>query len=156
MKYIARVLVIACGVLVALTAFGSGAASADPYVGKTYAEAAAKISQKSGKPVIATVSGSQLATDECIVISWSRSIFRDSSGEARRREFLLNLDCNRALASPGHPGGSLMTPGGPQRKKDEAFAARVTKNPEICNQSESYAKRCARVCIKNKLCEVKA
>jgi hypothetical protein len=153
MKYIARAFVVAIGALVALTAFGTSAASADPYVGKTYAEAAAKISERNGNPVVATVSGSQLSTDKCIVISWSQSIFRDSSGDPRRKEFLLNLNCNRALASPGHPGGSLMTPEGRQEKKDEASAVKIAKNPEVCTQSDNHAKWCARVCTATGMCE---
>jgi hypothetical protein len=154
MKILRRVLVVVCGALLTLTALGSSPASADPYVGKTYAEAASKISERNGKPVVATVSGSQLSTDKCIVVSWTKSIFRDSSGDSRRREFLLNLNCNRALASPGHPGGSIMTPEGRQGKKDEAAAASITKNPAVCQRSENHAKWCARVCTATGLCEV--
>ena len=99
------------------------------------------------------MSGSQLTTDECIVVSWSKSIFRDSSGDSRGKDFLLNLNCNRALAAPGHPGGSLMTPEGRQEKKDEASAAQISKNPAICDRSDNHAKWCARVCTKTGLCE---
>lgn len=156
MKFLMRVVVVVCGTLLTLIALGSGPASADPYVGKTYAEAASKISERNGKPVVATVSGSQLSTDKCIVISWTKSIFRDASGDSRRKEFLLNLNCNRALASPGHPGSSIMTPEGRQGKKDEAAAASITKNPAVCQRSEKHAKWCARVCTATGLCEVPA
>lgn len=156
MKFLARVFVVVCGALVALTAFGVSPASADPFVGKTYAEAAATIAKRNGNPVVATMSGSQFATDECIVISWSKSIFRDASGKSRRGEYRLNLDCNRALATPGHPGGSLMSPGGPKAKEDQTFAMKVAQNPEICEKSVYHAKRCARVCPQTKLCEYKA
>ncbi|MDF2898325.1 MAG: hypothetical protein K0Q46_5111 [Rhodococcus erythropolis] len=153
MIFTARALLIVGCALFALVAFGANVASADPYVGKTYAEASGRIAEQNGTPVVATVSGSQLTTDECIVVSWSKSIFRDSSGDSRRKEFLLNLNCNRALAAPGHPGGSLMTPEGRQSKKDEASAAQITKNPAICDRSDNHAKWCARVCTETGLCE---
>ena len=156
MKQIARAIVMICGAVLALAALGTTVASADPYVGTTYAEASGKIAQRNGTPVVATVSGSQLATAECIVVSWSKSIFRDSSGDSRRGEYLLNLNCNRALAAPGHPGGSLMSPGGPKAKEDEIFATKVAQDPGICDKSESHAKRCARVCPQTKLCEYEA
>jgi len=156
MKCIERVSVLVCGVLLAFTAFGAGIASADPYAGKTYAQAAADIAKRNGTPIVATMSGNQLAKDDCIVISGTKSIFLDSSGNARRGEYLLNLNCNRTLATPGHPGGSLMSPGGPKAKKDDVFAVKVAKDPTICDRSDAYAKRCARVCPETKLCEYTA
>lgn len=156
MKVIARAVAMISGVVLAFAVFGTTVASADPYIGLTYAEASGKIAERNGTPVVATVSGSQLAMAECTVVSWSKSIFRDSSGDSRRGEFLLNLNCNRALAGPGHPGGSLMSPGGPQAKEDEVFATKVAQDPGICDKSASHAKRCARVCPQTKLCEYEA
>jgi hypothetical protein len=153
MEFIERVAVLVCGVLLAFITVGAGTALADPFAGKTYAEAAAVIAKRNGTPIVATMSGNQLAKDDCIVISGAKSIFLDSSGHSRRSEYLLNLNCNRALAAPGHPGGSLMSPGGLKAKKDNAFALAVAKQPEICDRSEAYANRCARVCPQTKLCE---
>jgi hypothetical protein len=156
MKIPTQLVVSFCGALLALVTVSSATASADPYVGKTYAEASATIAERNGTPVIATVNGSQLATGDCLVVSWSKSGFLDSSGNGRSGEYLMNLNCNRVLASPGHPGGSLMSPGGPKAKKDETFATKVAENPGICDQSEAYANRCARVCAETKLCEYEA
>jgi hypothetical protein len=155
-KLIVRVAGIVLSVILAATVFSSGVASADPYAGKTYSEVAAKIAERNGKAIVATVTGSQLGTDSCIVSSWSKGKFLDSSGNLQRGEFLLNLNCNRLVASPGHPGNSVTTPEGSREKSDETFAARVTANPAICDRSDAYAAKCARVCTKQGLCEYDA
>lgn len=153
MKLIARAVGIVFGVALAVAAFGSGVASADRFAGKTYAEAAAKIAEWKGTAVIATVSGSQLDTDDCIVTSSSKSSFRGPSGESRKGEWLLNLDCNRPLASPGHPGNSLMTPEGRQEREDEASASRIAKDPTWCEKSDKNGAYCERLCKKTGLCD---
>jgi hypothetical protein len=143
-------------VLIGILTSGSHIASADAFTGKTYADAAATIAEWKSTSVIATVSGSQLSTDECIVVSWSKSIFRDTSGTSRSGEYLLNLNCNRTLASPGHPGGSLMTPEGRQQKKDEVTAGKIAKNPAICESADTAPQWCERICNKTGLCEYEA
>jgi len=66
--------------------FGSGIASAaDPLIGKKYSDASSWISRRNGTPVVATVSGSQLALDDCIVVSWSKGGFLNSRGKNDRR-----------------------------------------------------------------------
>lgn len=156
MKWLARVSGVVLGVLIALSAFGSSVASADPFAGKTYADAAAKIAEWKATSTVATVSGSQLALPDCIVVSSSKGNFRDSSGDTRGGEYLLNLNCNRTLASPGHPGGSLLTPAGRQEKKDEINAAKIAKNPAVCESTDDAGKWCARICKKTGLCEYEA
>src|SRR5262245_58916070 len=85
--------------------FGGGVASADAFSGRTYSDAAATISGWGGTPVVGTVSGDQLVLDDCIVTSWHKSMFLNSSGvNDRRAEYILHLNCNAKLASPGHPG----------------------------------------------------
>ena len=109
---VARILGAAGAALLLMTIFASGVASADPYAGKTYDEAAAKIAGWKGKPVVGSVSGGLLDTGDCIVTSSHKSIFLDPSGRnSRSSEVVLNLNCNNHLASPGHPGNSAMSPG---------------------------------------------
>jgi hypothetical protein len=154
MSYILRFVGIVCSVVVSVVLTGSGVASAkDGYIGKTYAEVAASITGNNGKPIIATVTGSQLATNDCIVVDWQRGIYRDSSGDKRRGEYMLNLNCNRVLASPGHPGNSLSSPEGRQEKKDERTARRIAKNPTICDENADAGHWCARICEKTGLCD---
>jgi hypothetical protein len=143
------------GVAVSVAAFGGGVASADPLNGKTYSDAVSTIAGWSEKAtaVIATVSGSQVDTADCIVTSWHKSSFRDTSGVARSGEYLLNLDCNKRLASPGHPGNSSVSIQGRQEKKDEANAKYIATNPSICDKDENTVKWCTDLCTKTGLCE---
>lgn len=134
---------------------GSGIASADALTGQAYSDAAAKISGWNGTPVIATVTGNQVATDECIVTSWQRSLFLDSSGNNdRKNEYLLHLNCNNPLASPGHPGSSATSPQGVQAKKDQEAATNINQNPEFCEKSDDIAQWCKTICNRTGLCEI--
>lgn len=152
---VVRILSVVGAAMLSVAMFGSGVASADGLIGKSYDEAAGWISSHNGKPVIATVSGSQLETDACIVTSWHMSNFLDSNGEnSRATEFLLHLNCNNRLASPGHPGNSLMTPEGAQAKNDQLQAAKINKNPGHCELSDEKAKWCEAICNRTGLCEI--
>jgi hypothetical protein len=122
---VARALGVVGAVILSVAMFGSGVASADALAGQTYSDAAAKISGWNGKAVIGTVSGNQLEMGDCIVTSWQKSMFLDSLGEdSRSNEYLLHLNCNNRLASPGHPGNSVMSPEGVAAKKDQQFVRR--------------------------------
>lgn len=153
--WVVRTLLIVCTLALSL-GHGSGLASAaDPFVGKKYSDAAAGISKRNGTPVVATVSGSALELDDCIVTSWSQSLFLDSSGSNRRStEYRLNLNCNNPVAEPGHPGNSAMTPQGIAAKKEQKTAANINKNPEWCQQSDKNMETCVKFCNSNGLCEV--
>jgi len=138
---------------------GSGIASADALAGNTYADAAAKISSWKGTPVIATVSGDQLATDDCIVTSWHKSKFLDSAGRNDRpQEYLLTLNCNNSVASPGNPGNSAMSKEGAAAKraqeKDQQMVAAINKNPPWCHKSKDNLANCQKVCERTGACEV--
>ena len=139
-----------------MTCFSGGvAAAADPLVGKKYSDAASWISRRNGTPVVATVSGSQLALDDCIVISWSRGGFLNSRGRNdRRNEYYVNLNCNNRVASPGHPGNSVMTPEGAKEKALRDQAATINARPERCERDEATMKWCVRICTTTGLCEV--
>jgi hypothetical protein len=138
-----------------MTVFGSGTASADPLNGHTYDEAAGLIAGWHGKPVVSTVSGDQLETGDCIVVSWHKSTFLDSSGDnTRPNNYLLSLNCNNHVASPGKPGNSAVTPEGTQAKKDETAAASIDKNPAWCHTSDKRLKWCAAICKTTGQCEI--
>ena len=153
---VARVLCLVGGAIVLLAMFGSGIASAkDPFVGKTYDEAAAVISQRNGTPVVSTVTGDQLSTGDCIVTSWHSSKFLNSGGKNDRAgEFLLSLNCNNDVATPGHPGNSVMSPQGAQGKKDQEAAEVIAKRPGWCHTAEQRLQYCAKLCKRTGLCEV--
>ena len=65
----ARILGAVGAAVLSVMMFGSGVASAD-LVGLTYDEAAEWISSRNGTPVVGTVSGDQLDTGDCVVVSW--------------------------------------------------------------------------------------
>ncbi len=136
-----------------VSAISGTVAWADPLVGKTYSDAASTIGGWKGTAVIATMSGSQVETDDCVVLSWQKSIFRDASGVGRSGEYLLNLDCNQPLASPGHPGASAMSTQGREAKKDEATAKYIASDSSVCDKDENTVKWCTDLCNKTGLCE---
>jgi len=105
--------------------------------------------------VVATVSGSQLALDDCIVISWSRGGFLNSRGKNdRRNEYYVHLNCNNQVATPGHPGNSLMTPEGQKRKAQLDRAQAINEKPERCQRSQATYESCVRFCNSTGLCKV--
>jgi hypothetical protein len=154
-RFVACVFSVVGAVVLSMT-IGSGVASAwDPFSGKTYSEAAAAISERNGTPVIGTVTGSQLDTDDCIVTSWHVSKFLNASGEnTRGSNFILNLNCVNDVATPGHPGNSVMSPQGAQAKKDQVTAAQIKKNPSWCHTADQRLQYCEKLCKRTGLCEV--
>jgi hypothetical protein len=154
-RLVVRILGAVGAAALSVAMFGAGVASADALTGKTYSDAAAQISEWNGEAVIGTVSGDQLRTDDCIVTSWQKSMFLDSSGDnSRSGEIVVHLNCNTYLATPGHPGNSLMTPQGAQAKKDQRAADTINKNPEYCDESDEIAQWCEKVCNRTGLCEI--
>lgn len=138
-----------------LTTLGSGVASADGLTGKTYDEAVAYISARKGKAVVGTVSGDQLQTGDCIVTSWRKSIFLDASGEnSRSNDYLLSLNCNNRVASPGNPGNSVMSPDGIAAKKDERFVKNINEDPSYCQIDDAHARNCETICNRTAGCEI--
>ncbi len=102
---IAGVFVAALALLA--TAGGLSAATGDPLIGKTYAEASAEVAGWNGTPKVSTVVGSRLTTDECLVSSWQKSSALDSAGNRQQNIYLINLNCNAPVASAGSPGDAL-------------------------------------------------
>jgi hypothetical protein len=149
-----RILGVLGAAILSMTMFGGGVASADALTGKTYDEAVAAISSWKGTPVISTVSGDQLDKNDCIVTSWHVSIFLDASGDnSRGKNYLLNLNCNNRVASPGNPGNSMMAPDAALAKKERQAAANINKDPSYCDIDDAHARSCVQICKRTGLCE---
>jgi len=156
-SWVVRILGAVGAAILSVMTLASGVASAaDPLIGKTYNDAASTISDRwNGKAVVGAVSGDQLQTGDCIVTSWHKSIYLDASGKnGRKNEYLLSLNCNNHVASPGNPGNSAMSPEGLKAKKDQQAADRINKNPAFCEQSDANMQWCTRVCARTGLCEI--
>lgn len=135
---------------------GAGVAHADEYTGTSYSDASSLLSSRGATPVVATVYGSTLPLDDCIVTSWRQSMFLDAghNGAGRSNEILLNLNCNAAVASPGVPGNSAASPEGARAKKDDENAAYIRQDPTACYANDENLQYCQRICDKTKKCEV--
>lgn len=129
-----------------------GTASADALTGETYGSASAKISSWNAEAVVATVNGDQLPLDKCIVTSYTKASPRNASGQVTGSQYLVSLNCNAQVASPGKPGNSAASPAGREAKKDNTNAQAIADNPDLCN-SENMS-WCRSVCDKTGLCEV--
>lgn len=154
-----RVLAVIGTAALWMTAFGSCIASADPsydpLVGKTYSDATAFISKYDGKPVVASVIGGDLQKEDCVVTSWHMSKYLNSSGKNDRGdEWLLSLNCNNRLASPGKPGNSAVSPEGVLAKSHQESAEKISKDPSICYQKDSYMEWCKVMCNETGLCTI--
>ena len=155
-RLIARVAsVVAVAAAASFAMLGAGAASADPLIGKTYSDASGMVAdQWNATPVIATVSGDQLSTDECIVSSWSRSSSIDALTGRNSQNVLLHLNCNAKVAEAGVPGNSAATPVGKQAKQDINRANSINDNPDACYKSDDNLTYCKRICQRTGLCEI--
>jgi hypothetical protein len=151
-----RILGVAGTAVLSVAVFSCGIASAaDPLAGQKYSDAASAIAKWNGKPVIGTITGSEVTTDDCIVTSWHMSKFLDASGHnMRKNEYILNLNCTNRVASPGHPGNSVMTPEGAMGKRDQKAAAIINKDPTWCNSSDERLHQCQVICKRSGLCEI--
>jgi hypothetical protein len=151
---IVRILGAAGAAILSVAVWGSGVATAD-LAGMSYADASEWINEHKGHPVVGTVSGNQVETADCTVASWHLSNFLNSSGEnERKKDFVLNLNCNNAVASPGNPGNSAMSPIGAQAKKEQQAAAKINKNPSWCESGDEAMQYCETICKKTGLCEI--
>lgn len=156
-KFIGRgATLLVASVVVAMMAFmGTGIASADSLIGKTYADAKEKISGDWGStPVVSTVAGDQMDLDSCIVSSWRRNASVDAlTGDSNKKEVLVNLNCNAKVAQAGVPGNSAMTPQGKAAKQDIKVANQINEKPDFCYKSDDNLAYCKRVCNRTGLCE---
>lgn len=121
MSSIIRVVAI-FGAVIAMMVAGSGlsGANTDPLVGKTYEEASSTVSGWGATPIISTVFGGRVATDECKVTSWQKGK-RQVDG-SQTGVVLMNLYCDDAVAT-GLPGNSAASAEGKAAKHDIKVAA---------------------------------
>ena len=124
--------------LVLMPILGIGAAYGDsPYSGQTFAKASEAVKNNGGTPVISTIVGSQLATEDCFVTNAHKSITLDSSGKsAHNGTWLFDLNCNQVVAEPGKPGNSAVTSEAADAKKIKGWIAAWNRKPEGCSNPE--------------------
>lgn len=82
------------------------------YAGQTYAQAQQAIQQAGGTDTIATVTGDQLPTTQCVVTGSRSAGFLDSSGNSAPGRILLDLDCSAGV-------GAGNAAAGPQAAQDQ-------------------------------------
>ena len=136
-----RFCVVALAVVFGYIGLCAGIATADSYAGQTYGDAAGKLSAKGYTPVISTVVGDQLATDDCIVTSSRKPTFVNTDNFDHGKDYLLSINCSAKLAHPGQPGNSLASPQGRQEKVVEQRAAKYNDKPENCAKNLDSCKR---------------
>lgn len=142
-----RFIIILGSAVMGLALFGTGTASAkDPYIGKTYAEVSAKIAERGGNPVVSTVVGSEVDTDQCIVESWHKSSYvSDDNFDHDKKKYFFALNCAAKLAHAGKPGNSLASEEGRAEKAIEVRAEHYNSKPERC---ENALASCQKFCEK--------
>jgi hypothetical protein len=131
---------------------GATAAHADNPINKTYSDARSIVQDWGSTPVLSTVSGDQLALDDCIVTSYTRSSAVSALGENNGTKILLNVNCNAKVAQAGVAGNSAVTPQGKAAKQDIKVANQINKNPKGCYDSDDDLAYCKRVCNRTGLC----
>lgn len=131
---------------------GASAAHADSPQNKKYSDARSIVQNWGATPVLSTVTGDQLALDDCIVTSFSESSAVSALGENTGRKVLLNVNCNAKVAQPGEPGNSAMTPQGKSAKQDIKVANQINKDPSACYKSDDNLAYCKRVCNRSGMC----
>jgi hypothetical protein len=91
--------------------------------------------------------------------SSKRSHYTDGQGRKRSGDYLFYLNCQTGVAD-GKPGNSVTSLVGQKTKNDQDSArslqARLEKDPEACNKSETSCDWCVRLCDRTDLCEVPA
>jgi hypothetical protein len=123
-----------------MTTISSGVAAADDYAGKTYADTSAALSNANMKPVIATVVGSTLPLNKCIVTHSEKAPWLKGDNFAQvTNTVLLNLNCNAAVATAGLPGNSAASPEGRAAKKEqeaEVWKATTPDGAQWCAENQ--------------------
>jgi hypothetical protein len=141
-KFVKRTVVAGLGSLVSalvlMPIIGTGVAcGAPPYYGQTFAKASDAVKSNGGTPVISTIVGSQLPTNDCLVTNAHKSITLDSQGHsAHSGTWLFDLNCNLLVAEPGKPGGSAATSEGADAKKIQGWIVGWNRKPEGCTNPQ--------------------
>lgn len=111
---------------------GAGQATAVPdVVDRPYKDAQKIIQEYGGNAVVATRVGSGADEADCLVTNaWDAAVRRPNSRgrPVANQDVMVALNCNGALAAPGVPGNSAMSPVGrdakAEQQREEARAAR--------------------------------
>ena len=151
-RFVWKYVGVAVAVIVASGFLGVGLASGSPpFYGQKYGDASAELTSRGQKAAIATIIGSQLATDDCIVTNAYTSLTLDSSGRpAHRQTYMFDINCNAAFAQPGKPGNSVASPEGKQAKALDDRAVELSKNydtalanglPPWCDSHADFCKK---------------
>lgn len=115
-----RYLGVVASAAAAMALFGAGTASADDYVGQTYADASEAMDEEGLDPIVATRVGDKLEDDDCIVVAaWSPPFLRGVGDdfEFSEDEMLVSLNCAGPFATATNPGASVANPLGRDAKK---------------------------------------
>jgi hypothetical protein len=151
-----RVAVLVAVFAASSVVFGGGIAHADGYVGKTYADAAAAAAERNQTVTVATVVGSVLDRDKCIVVSSQKAPAMSNDNFEHRSGLLFGLNCGAKLANHGLPGNSVTSPEGQIEMKNEATVKRVNESTAKANGEPTWcsehATRCKTLCDETGLC----
>lgn len=102
---------------------GAGQAAAVPdVVDRPYKDAKKIIQQYGGNAVVATRVGSSADEGNCLVTNaWDAAVRRPNSRgrPVSNSDVMVALNCNAAVAAPGAPGNSAMSPVGRDAKAEQ-------------------------------------
>ncbi|OBG19189.1 hypothetical protein A5765_02835 [Mycolicibacterium celeriflavum] len=118
----------------ALALFGTATATADDYVGKTYADASDAMDEEGLDPIVATRVGDKLEDDDCIVVAaWEPPFLRGVGDgfEHSEDEMLVSLNCAGPFATATKPGASVANPIGRAAKSEAEEEAAEQEEEEL-------------------------
>jgi hypothetical protein len=122
-------------------------ADGDPLQGMTYAEASKALGKdKNAKVVVSSVVGSRLQRDDCLISHWKKAVIISGTGKYVGVSYLLDLNCNGALAAAGTPGNSLNSAVGKSEKERQQTVDALNANPDYCNTSAQIHENCVKLC----------
>ncbi|RAV08625.1 hypothetical protein DQP55_19045 [Mycolicibacterium sp. GF69] len=135
------VAVIFAGAAASAALAGAGEAGAVPdVVNRPYSDAQRIIQQNGGNAVVATRVGSGADEADCLVTNaWDAAVRRPNSRgrPVANQDVMVALNCNGALAAPGVPGNSAMSPSGRDAKAEQQRqAARAARQAATAEEQE--------------------
>jgi hypothetical protein len=130
-----------------LVAVPGVAAADDPLQGMTYEKASAALAKDTNsKVIVSTVVGSRLQLNDCLVAHWKKAVMKDGTGKYAGSLYLLDLNCNGALAAAGTPGNSLASSVGKSEKERQSTVEALNANPAYCDTSPQIHENCVKLC----------
>jgi hypothetical protein len=122
---VAAGLAVAAGMAALAVGMGSGVATADALVGKSFGDASGTIATWGGTAVVSTVVGDRQNRDDCTVASWRKD-------PQNHGKYLVALNCAAAVAAPGVSGNSVASPEGRAAAQQQANIKWRSQNPQWC------------------------